>query len=225
MNSNTDVFWAQQVKVLWQPDQLLRFMPTQSMSLAEKLNAIVRLTVYLTLALSVCRFSTGKSHLRGLWLAPALALLLTYAYYKYSQKDSVETFKDQLRETRQSLSKLVCKPPTLQNPFMNLSPYNYNKPSPPPACQYVTDRKMEKKVKDSFKETMFHDVSDVYAKRHSQRQYYTAPVTTVPNNQTKFANWLYKVPPTCKVPAGRLSCIANVNSPFLADTPFKWRYH
>ena len=28
--------------------------------------------------------------------------------------------------------------------------------------------------------------------------FYTVPIRTVPNDQTEFANWLYKTGPTCK---------------------------
>jgi hypothetical protein len=33
---------------------------------------------------------------------------------------------------------------------------------------------------------------------NSQRNYFTMPWTTIPNDQEKFANWLYKNPDTCK---------------------------
>jgi hypothetical protein len=41
-------------------------------------------------------------------------------------------------------------------------------------------------------------VDDLFNRNTSQRQFYTTPVTTIPNDQTGFARWLYKLPETCK---------------------------
>jgi len=38
----------------------------------------------------------------------------------------------------------------------------------------------------------------LYGKSNSQRQYYQMPSTTIPNEQTSFAKWLYATGPTCK---------------------------
>ena len=42
------------------------------------------------------------------------------------------------------------------------------------------------------------DVDDLFGRYNSQRQFYTMPSTTVPNDQKSFAEWLYKTPETCK---------------------------
>ena len=31
-----------------------------------------------------------------------------------------------------------------------------------------------------------------------ERQFYTTPINTIPNDQTEFAKWLYDSGPTCK---------------------------
>jgi hypothetical protein len=50
----------------------------------------------------------------------------------------------------------------------------------------------------SLNRQTMRDVGDLYGKSNSQRQYYTAPSTTIPNEQTKFAKWLYQTSSTCK---------------------------
>ena len=55
---------------------------------------------------------------------------------------------------------------------------------------------------------LYKDVSDIFSKNNSQRQFYTTPVTTIPNDQGSFADWLYKTPPTCKENNGN-QCVAN----------------
>ena len=51
---------------------------------------------------------------------------------------------------------------------------------------------------DKFGYNLYRDVGDLYGKNNSQRQYYTMPATTMPNDQTAFAKWCYNTGPTCK---------------------------
>ena len=48
---------------------------------------------------------------------------------------------------------------------------------------------------DLYFQTMYaSDPGDVFGKTQSQRSFVAQPVTTIPNDQTAFANWLYRVP-------------------------------
>ena len=47
---------------------------------------------------------------------------------------------------------------------------------------------LQVEIDEKFNHDLFRDVSSVYGKRNSQRQFYTVPSTTIPNNQTSFAN-------------------------------------
>ena len=69
-----------------------------------------------------------------------------------------------------------------------------------------------KSIQESFNHNLFRNIDDVYGKNNSQRQFFTNPVTTIPNEQTKFANWLYNVPKTCKENNGN-QCVANNYTP------------
>ena len=60
------------------------------------------------------------------------------------------------------------------------------------------DRALQDKIKESLDHNLYRDESDIFDNCHSQRSFYTMPVTTIPNKQTEFANWLYKMPKTCK---------------------------
>ena len=50
----------------------------------------------------------------------------------------------------------------------------------------------------------------VFGKNNSQREFYTAPVTTIPNNQGDFADWCYKTGKTCKENNGK-QCLENIS--------------
>jgi hypothetical protein len=92
----------------------------------------------------------------------------------------------------------VCKRTTVENPFMNPSVDEYNtKPNFEKACP-IDNQKIYNKISDNFHERLFQDCSDIYDKMSSQRQFYTVPNTSIPNDQDGFAKWLYSTPPTCK---------------------------
>ena len=103
--------------------------------------------------------------------------------------------------------------PSSDNPFMNVMPDSYIK-TPNCIAQVEDDQisynEVQTDVNDKFNEGLFRDVSDIYGRTNSQRQFYTMPNTSIPNDQEQFADWLYKTPPTCKEGDG-LSCEKNNN--------------
>lgn len=91
----------------------------------------------------------------------------------------------------------TCRRPTVNNPFMNPNITDFNDGDIPVACN-VDDEDINESMKINFNHNLFRDVDEVWERENSQRQFYTVPNTTVPNNQVEFAKWLYKVPDTCK---------------------------
>ncbi len=90
-----------------------------------------------------------------------------------------------------------CTLPTINNPLMNINTIT-DKRNKPAACEYYDKPEIAADIETKFEFNLYRDVSDLYNKRNSQRQYYTMPSTTIPNEQTAFAKWLYMSPPTCK---------------------------
>lgn len=107
--------------------------------------------------------------------------------------------------------------PTKNNPFMNILPDDYitrpNRESLNKANMYVND-KLNKYIDTKYSYNLYRDADDLFDNNTTQRQFYTMPVTTIPNQQTKFAKWLYATPPTCKEGNGN-QCVAN-NFEFLS---------
>ena len=86
-----------------------------------------------------------------------------------------------------------CTEPTFSNPYMNVL---YSKENPHvPACEY---KDHEKKIKDYYRYNLYEDLRDIFSYNSTERQFYTMPVTTVPNNLNNFAKWLYKTKTNCK---------------------------
>ena len=107
--------------------------------------------------------------------------------------------------------------PTAANPFMNLLVSEYSMdPTRPPAAS-VQSVAVRSEI-DQFFETMFAaDPGDVFGKTQSQRMWVAQPVSTVPNDQESYQNWLYRVPGrTCKEGNGG-ACN------FVTDNKIPWR--
>jgi len=87
--------------------------------------------------------------------------------------------------------------PSLDNPYNNILFSDYTDASNlAEPCNI--DEKDVKEMQNLYNSTIYRNVDDVYERENSQRLFYTLPIQTVPNDQTNFANWLYKTGPTCK---------------------------
>ena len=73
-------------------------------------------------------------------------------------------------------------------------------------CQKPTSITIHDKL---FSSSLIRDVNDLFGKNNSQRQFYTVPGNSIPNDQDTFAKWLYATPKTCKEGNG-LQCAANM---------------
>ena len=103
--------------------------------------------------------------------------------------------KDKLNNENAIQIKEECKKPTKDNPMMNVNIGDH--PQNPPACNYTSE--IKENINNKFNHNLYQDVDDQFEKFNSQRQFYTTPNTSVPNDQTKFAEWLYKpAHKTCK---------------------------
>jgi hypothetical protein len=89
----------------------------------------------------------------------------------------------------------ACSRPTAANPFMNvlLTDFKEN-PHRAPACD-VRDCGTRSEVHQLFNKNLQRDVGDIFYKNASDREFYSTPNTTIPNDQDAFAKWLYKTPP------------------------------
>lgn len=112
--------------------------------------------------------------------------------YRKNKKRSLFTV-DEIDEFNRN----TCRRPTRDNPFMNPDLTEFNNGDPPVACNSY-DEDINDEMKINFNHELFRDVDELWERKNSQRQFYTVPNTGIPNNQTEFAEWLYKVPETCK---------------------------
>jgi Ca2+/Na+ antiporter len=99
-------------------------------------------------------------------------------------------------EADKKYKKSKCRKPTADNPYMNVVFSDYldaaNVPEPCNSDQTKDDAQY------LYNSTVYRNIEDVYERQNSQRLFYTLPITTIPNKQGEFADWLYKTGPQCK---------------------------
>ena len=88
--------------------------------------------------------------------------------------------------------------PTESNPFMNVLLNDYiENPDKKPAAD-VDNPHVRKEIERHFNQGLNRDIDDIWQKENSQRQYYTTPSTTIPNDRESFVNWCFSTPYSCK---------------------------
>ena len=118
-----------------------------------------------------------------------------YTQPEYKSNNTIQNnyTSDEILEYQQN----TCKRPTRDNPFMNPNVTDYNNGDSPTACN-ADDEDIQKEIGLNFNKDLYRNVEDLWDKKNSQRQFYTLPSTSIPNNQVDFAKWLYLQPKTCK---------------------------
>lgn len=184
----TTKFWLDDISVLF--TDMDDFYPSYDMNLVEKLNAIVRLSLYLGIILTLVSYNY-------LYLYIPIAISgFTILIYK-TQKQNMEQFF--IEYDRQCCSdNKPCVKPTVHNPFMNFN-YITDDRNRPPACKSYDNEAIKQDIEDKFNQNLYRDVGDLYSKNNSQREFYTMPSSRVVSDQTSFAKFLYAQPQkTCK---------------------------
>jgi hypothetical protein len=200
--NNRDKFWLEDPKILIRSDRLVEFSPTFDMTTVEKLNSIVRLSLYIGIVLTMISKKFFYIY------APLIIMGFTCLIYK-THDNIYEDYKEysKCNPSGSAITETIL--PTNDNPFMNfnhITSDRYTKPAP----TLHSSPKVQEDIHSKFNNNLYRDVSDMYNKNNSQREFYTMPVTEAVNNQKEFANWLYNTGPTCKEKT--INCIPGINS-------------
>jgi hypothetical protein len=199
-NKDIEQFWLNNYKVLYDNNNYTKFIPSKSMTKIQQLNALSRFSIYAFILIIL--FDDDEK-----WLyIPIFIFILCIILYKLHQYElleiknkNVEQFNnmDEYDLSVVSQEKKTCTKPTKDNPFMNFLISDYlNDPNKKKAC--VNDKEIQNDINQNFNNDLYQDIDDLFDKKNSQRQFYTMPNTQNPNEQKEFAEWLYKIPETCK---------------------------
>lgn len=229
MNRKSDSFWTTNIEILYKSDRLAEFIPTSEMSTVEKLNSIARFSIYTGVLLSFVKgkfwpiwISVGGLGLtvfihqnseeligvaENFGISDALASIgiNTRGIPGFEGTDLEEIRKKREMDLGPEKVEHInedgeeCILPTDQNPFMNLLVSDYGTDRPQACETDSTTGDLQKDIEEKFNINLFKDVSDLFGKNNSQRQFYTNPVTTsFPDPNGDFKHWLYGNMASCK---------------------------
>ena len=167
-------------------------IPLTQMTIEDRINAIMRFFIYFGVLMSLIRYNSRYL------MFPVVAGIISILLYRYESTKKVIIEKEMVKRNLDIVDNKVCTRVTVDNPFMNpsIADLTFN-PDKPGACD-ITNSKIQENIDSKFNSRIYKDVNDLYNNQSSQRQFYTMPSTTIPNDQGGFANWLYNRGSGCK---------------------------
>ena len=217
----TSTFWTSDPNILLKKEVILQIWPTTSMSYEEKLNAISRLVILLTLLGFLVTMSKNMIYIGVVTLA-----IIIIMYFTQKQKltkahlnlgsGSTEGFVGGAQtitpDTLQPFLKSDFVPTTKKNPLGNvlLTDIGDNPTRKAAAPAFNTEvyedinnatKKMVQSLNPGIKNTnkqLYGDLGEQFEFDQSQWSYYSTPNTKIPNDQGAFANFLYGDMPSCR---------------------------
>ena len=189
-----EVFWFNDISILYKNCYI--FLPSTNFSLIKNLNAIVRFFILYSVLCFVVYQDTDV--FLPLLLVMVISIVLYYirGYIKEPYENLVGNHNSSKFQPIIKNSKVeeVIKTSTPNNPMMNINVMDYNNNKNIKIDETITDEIKDKNLNND----LFNDIGDMSNKNMLERNFYTNPINTVPNDQTSFAKWLYDSGPTCK---------------------------
>ena len=180
--------WFDKPSELFRSDRILSFWPSDKQTAAERINSSTRFVLYLA-----CSLYLIKRDIRIIVMA-MLAIGILFVLSKKGIKEPGTTVQGEPS----------CQTPTSENPLANvlLSDYTDN-PNRPEACWYPTVQKEVKQLLDNtvkFGPARTRSPTAKYQRKAFARQFMTEAVSSIPGDQTAFAEWCYgkKYSPQCR---------------------------
>ena len=193
---NKQQFWFNDISILVNQDYLQDFIPVKEMNTSEKLNAIMRFCIYLSLILILI---TGNSNYIFIVIG---GTILTYIIH--INKDE-ETIKNSNSNSNSNSNASETNTKELSQPIYEPPENEQIKPTPDNLFGNVSvvdigNKKTEDAPKDSYgtqfqellKKDTFNEQDNMYEDKMSLRQMYKVPNTFDSESRKKFMNWCYE---------------------------------
>ena len=166
---NTDPFWVDDISILFREDRLLEFFLNKEFIFEEKLNAIARLGVYISVVLAL--YNGNPKFL----LLSLITFGITYFIREYFLRANYSPeIPDKYRENFTEEQKFT--EPTIDNPFMNPSIVN---PVIDPPMDFVSATPeasaVRADIKKKFEHNLFADVNDIFETNNNRLSFHTVP--------------------------------------------------
>jgi len=199
------LFWGEDPNVLLNREYAGEFFPVDSMSYNQKLNAVTRVVVAMTLI----SFAMTRN-----------ARLLAVAAFTLVSIFGLHWFRPEPPSPREGFGlsrmykdkKVLFQQPSAENPFSNVLPADYDaaerKLSAAPASDpEIADLVLAKSKavvsalnskQPDIAEALFQNLGDKLSFEQSMRPFYSTPSTTIPNDQKAFLDFCYSDMQSCK---------------------------
>jgi hypothetical protein len=231
-------FWSENPNILLNVSQINELFPAGDMSYNQKLNAITRMVIILTVVVYLFT-QTFRSIIFG--AISVFSIYLVHYYYaaekakKSLTKDAFTGLGGQTANTSPAISALdrdldglsavgVFDEPSAENPFSNVMlndyDYNPNKKPAPAATKVSVNAQIFKEAKQlvsnlnpdqpDIANKLFKDLGEQFVFEQSLRPFYSTASTTIPNDQTGFADFCYGSMISCKE-GNQFACARNLS--------------
>ena len=210
----TEKIWYEDYQVLVDVKKFKKYIPLKGFSKNEKINAIMRFALYLSIVLSI--ITLNLNYIFIFIITGLFTYIVNISIEKDDDKENKKTMEkyEDLKNDKDYKKRNVkvkdyvkkCSLPTDNNPFMNF--LVTDKREKKPACKSYNNPEIEEIVEDKFNKKLYRDINSVYNNENSQREFYTMPNTEVVNRQKDLGKWLYDTPKTCKEGNGN-QCVGN----------------
>ena len=215
-------FWSKNPNVIFHKDYIMEFFPTEDMSFNQKLNAITRIVLIMT----VVTFAyTQNVQILFVGLVSVFFIFMLHQYRNVDEgfelspvltgKDPITGEVDPTRvlvNTTYMKDTSVFQAPSSKNPLGNVlvTDYLYNpkrKPAPPAYNESVSANITEKAKQmviennpnnPDIADKLFKDLGDQYMFEQSLQPFYSTASTTIPNDQAAFTDFCYGSMVSCK---------------------------
>ena len=207
-------FWGHNPNILLDKDYILEFFPVEQMTYEQKMNAVSRLVIVLTIVGFLMTYNFN------LIIISFIILLFIYLLYNFQKKEIrrktyLENFDEKTDSPAIAALKQsgISKPefddvfdkPTVNNPFSNVlvTDYDYNpnkKPAGPSYNENVNQNILQQAKQlvnqanpdqPNIADKLFRGLGEEMEFEQSLRQFTSNPSTTIPNDQKGFAEFCY----------------------------------
>ena len=207
-NDVSNTFWLNNPAILFDKNAITELWPLESMTREQKINAITRLVIILTL-IGFLFLNNIKILVTGI----IAILILLFTYYILNKNTNLNKVKETF--SNEDIYKKVkhnFTNPSVINPVMNiLLPEiqdNPNRLEAAPSYNNAVKNSINEETKnfivgnfdnnENIKKNLFDDQGDNFEFEQSMRHFYTTANTRVPNNQSEFARFCYGNMASCK---------------------------
>ena len=219
-------FWVSDPAVLFGKKSITQIWPGPKMSSDEKLNAITRLVLILTL-LGYLVTRTARIVLTGVITVAAVVILRKVQRVQEVREDARKVGKEGFASPQAyALTKDMYTAPSTKNPIMNVllpeRKYNVDRKPAAPSFNPAVVKDVNRSTQDfvlstlgdpRLRKKLFQDLGDSFTFDQSMRPWYATANTQIPNDQGAFAEYCYGDMISCKE-GDPLACQRN--------TPPRW---